>query len=156
MADYRSVEEAPEAEEYLRLRSAAGLSVKSREQAVSAIAGTWTFRCVRLGSELVGMGRLIGDGGWYFVVADMAVLPEHQGRGVGGRILDALLAEVDARAPGAFVSLVADPPGMRLYRSRGFVETAPSVAMTRRLGNGPERAGRANRASPPRVGDERF
>jgi hypothetical protein len=33
--------------------------------------------------ETVGMGRLIGDGGCYFHVVDMAVLPHHQRRGIG-------------------------------------------------------------------------
>lgn len=37
------------------------------------------------------MGRLLGDGGWYFHVIDMAVLPEHQCRGLGDAILSALL-----------------------------------------------------------------
>jgi hypothetical protein len=30
------------------------------------------------------MGRVIGDGGWYFHVVDMAVLPEHQRRDLSG------------------------------------------------------------------------
>ncbi|WP_370260313.1 hypothetical protein [Cryobacterium sp. TMT3-29-2] len=33
------------------------------------------------------MGRIIGDGGWYFHIADMATLPEFQGRGLGRRSL---------------------------------------------------------------------
>ena len=77
------------------------------------------------------MGRVIGDGGWYFHVIDMAVLPEHQRRGVGDTLLGALLAEVRARAPGdAYVNLLADPPGVRLYERHGFQTTAPgSVGM---------------------------
>ena len=34
-------------------------------------------------AKTVGMGRILGDGGWYFHVVDMAVLPEHQRRGLG-------------------------------------------------------------------------
>ena len=49
-------------------------------------------------------GRVIGDGGWYFHIADMATLPEHQGRGLGHR----------------------------LYESMGFVETAPESLGMRR------------------------
>ena len=71
------------------------------------------------------MGRIVGDGGWYFVVADMATLPDHQRRGLGRAILTALLEEVRASAePGAFVTLTADPPGRRLYESLGFEDVA--------------------------------
>jgi ribosomal protein S18 acetylase RimI-like enzyme len=72
------------------------------------------------------MGRVIGDGGWYFHIADMATLPEHQGRGLGRRVLADLLAQITEAAPGEpYVTLMADAPGRRLYESMGFVETAP-------------------------------
>jgi len=77
------------------------------------------------------MGRIIGDGGWYFHVVDMAVLPDHQRRGLGSAVLTYLLEQIRAQAPkGAFVSLLADPPGRRLYARHGFVESAPdSIGM---------------------------
>jgi GNAT superfamily N-acetyltransferase len=85
--------------------------------------------------EVVGMGRLLGDGGWYFHVVDMAVLPAHQRRGLGDTILGALLDRVrEVAPPGAYVNLLADPPGRRLYERHGFAETAPgSVGMALRL-----------------------
>jgi len=81
------------------------------------------------------MGRLLGDGGWYFHVVDMAVLPEHQRRGLGDAILGALLDRVrDLAPPGAYVNLFADPPGRALYARHGFADTAPgSVRMALRL-----------------------
>lgn len=69
----------------------------------------------------IGMGRLVGDGVKYFYVQDMAVLPEHQRRGVGGMILDALLEHVRTTAPSyAFVGLFSTGDGEPLYRSRHF------------------------------------
>jgi ribosomal protein S18 acetylase RimI-like enzyme len=119
--------------DYRRLRREAGLSPKSESQAVPALAGAWfAVRAVaERTSEVVGMGRVIGDGGWYFHIVDMAVLPKHQGRGIGDAILTALLARIrDGAPPGAFVTLLADPPGRRLYERHGFVETAPkSIGM---------------------------
>jgi GNAT superfamily N-acetyltransferase len=86
-------------------------------------------------AKTVGMGRLLGDGGWYFHVADMAVLPEHQRRGLGDAILTALLERIRRGAPaGAHVNLIADPPGRRLYARHGFTPTAPdSIGMARTL-----------------------
>lgn len=78
------------------------------------------------------MGRIIGDGGWYFHIADMAVLPAHQRKGLGETILRKLLEEIRQRAPeggkGAYVNLLADPPGRKLYAKLGFGESAPRSA----------------------------
>lgn len=80
------------------------------------------------------MGRLIGDGGWYFHVVDMAVVPGHQRRGLGDLVLGSLLEHIDATAPpGPYVTLLADPPGRRLYERHGFSDSAPhSVGMVLR------------------------
>jgi GNAT superfamily N-acetyltransferase len=115
----------------LRLR--AGLTPKREEQAAAALRGGWAACHVVHEREArsVAMGRVIGDGGWYFHVVDMAVLPEHQRRGLGGAVLNHLLNEIRVRAPaGALVTLLADPPGRPLYARWGFAESAPdSVGM---------------------------
>ncbi len=134
---YRLVHFPPAVEDYLQLRERSGLTPTTRAQAVAALPGSWwACHVVHEASRgTVAMGRLIGDGGWYFHVVDMAVLPEHQRRGLGGAVLTALLHEVRAHAPaGAYVSLLADVPGRALYARHGFAETAPtSVAMGLRL-----------------------
>jgi GNAT superfamily N-acetyltransferase len=63
----------------------------------------------------------------------MAVLPAHQRRGIGDRILTWLLDRVrEAALPDAFVSLMADPPGRRLYARHGFTENRElSIGMAR-------------------------
>jgi GNAT superfamily N-acetyltransferase len=134
--EYRLVEGPPSAEDYLRLRVEAGLSPKRPDQAEAAIGGSWfAVHVVHEDGETVGMGRVLGDGGWYFHVIDMAVLPDHQRRGIGDAILTAMLARIRAGAPpGAVVNLLADAPGRRLYARHGFAETAPgSIGMQRSL-----------------------
>jgi GNAT superfamily N-acetyltransferase len=134
---YRLVDGAPAVEEYLELRRGSGLTPKRRDQAAAALAGSWAAVHVvcEAGGPAVGMGRVIGDGGWYFHVVDMAVLPDHQRRGLGDAILTALLDRIRAAAPdGAFVNLLADPTGRRLYGRHGFTSTAPgAVGMGRML-----------------------
>ena len=123
----------PTLEDYLHVRAASGLSPKTAAQGEGALAGSWCWSVVRHQGRTVAMGRVIGDGGWYFHIADMATLPEHQGRGLGRRVLADLLAQVDEAAPdGAYVTLMADAPGRRLYESMGFVETAPESLGMRR------------------------
>jgi GNAT superfamily N-acetyltransferase len=126
-SEYRLVVAPPAASDYVRLRAESGLSPKTIDQAERAIAGTWFFvHAETLSGETVAMGRVVGDGGWYFLIADMATLPAHQGRGLGSAILDALMAKIRTEAlPGAYVTLTADPPGRALYESRGFEDVAP-------------------------------
>ena len=129
---YRLVEGPPDTDSYLALRQRAGLSPRTRAQAEAALGGGWAAVHVVDGhGKPVGMGRVIGDGGWYFHVVDMAVDPLHQRRGIGDRILEWLLSRIDALAPrGAYISLLADEPGRRLYERHGFEPTAPrSIGM---------------------------
>lgn len=128
---YRVTDDAPTVSAYVDLRIAAGLSPRTAEQAEPAIGGTWAWVTVYDGDDLAAMGRVIGDGGWYFVIADMATSPEHQRQGLGRAVLNRLLDRIEADAPaGAYVNLLADPAGRGLYTKLGFVETAPgSIGM---------------------------
>ena len=134
---YRLEGGPPSVEDYLTLRVRAGLSRRRPDQALAGLDGAWAaVHAVHLATgSAVGMGRVIGDGGWYFHLLDMAVLPEHQRLGLGDAILRCLLETIRLHAPrGAFVSLLADAPGRRLYERHGFVPTAPrSVAMAMTL-----------------------
>ena len=77
------------------------------------------------------MGRVIGDAGWCFLIADMATDPAHQRRGIGRAVLEELLSAILTSAPdNPYIVLLADAPGRPLYHSTGFVETAPhSIGM---------------------------
>jgi len=128
----------PDLKDYLRLRRNSGLTPRTLEQAALALPGSWAACHVRETDTgvTVGMGRMIGDGGWYFHVVDMAVLPAHQRGGIGNWVLIWLLDQVRRRAPAdAFVSLMADPPGRRLYARHGFNERRDlSIGMAMWLG----------------------
>lgn len=120
----------PDAVDYARLRSAAGLSRKSPEAAARGVDGTLHGVRILRDGELIGMGRIIGDGGCFYFVVDIAVTPAHQGRGLGKRIMAALDAWLRANAPEtAHVALFADGEARHLYAKYGFVENTKSVGM---------------------------
>lgn len=143
----------PSAETYCNLRKSAGLSVRALAQAEAVPSGSW-YGCMikytppssstdqqdenttsKEVSEIVAMGRIIGDGGWYFVIADMAILPSHQRKGLGDYVLKALIEKIrsspvvasvlESGGPKPYVNLLADGPGRKLYEKNGFVYTAP-------------------------------
>ncbi|GAD94088.1 GNAT family N-acetyltransferase [Paecilomyces variotii No. 5] len=128
----------PSVPSYLHLRSASGLTPKTTAMATAALSGSWCGCYITTDSDNtpIAMGRIIGDGGWYFHIADMAVLPEHQRRGLGDAVLKRLLWKIKAEVPReekegeegravAYVSLFADEAGRKLYANNGFVDAAP-------------------------------
>lgn len=125
---YRLLEGPPNVEDYMTLRRESGLSPKNEAQATIAVTGGW-YACHVVHQEtgtVAGMGRIIGDGGWYFHVIDMAVLPGHQRRGLGHVVLTTLIERIRHKAPpGAYVTLMGDAPGRALYFRHGFTESAP-------------------------------
>ena len=123
---YTLLHATPTAETYRQLRVASGLSPKSAEAAARGLPGTLFAVQVLHKGEPVGMGRVIGDGGTAFQVVDIAVLPEHQGRGLGKRVMAEIAAWLQANVPETgYVSLLADVPADALYAQFGFVPTAP-------------------------------
>lgn len=79
----------------------------------------------------MGMGRVVGDGGCFYQVVDIAVLKEHQGKGIGKMIMGEIMQYIEANVPeSGYVSLIADGKAQDLYAQFGFVQTAPgSVGM---------------------------
>lgn len=141
MNEYALVEQFPDTADYIRLRVAAGLSRKSPQAAGRGVAGTLHGVSILRDGELIGMGRIIGDGGCFYFVVDIAVAPAHQGRGLGKRIMAALDAWLRANAPEtAHVALFADGEARHLYAKFGFVVNTKSVGMDYQVG--PKPAGR--------------
>jgi ribosomal protein S18 acetylase RimI-like enzyme len=131
---YQIIYEAPSAKEYAELRVEAGLSPKSLEAAEEGLKNSIFAVALRESSTLIGMGRIIGDGGCFYQIVDIAVKPAYQGRGLGKVIMSELTAYLQEHThEGAYVSLLADVPADKLYQQFGFQYTQPrSVGMYRR------------------------
>ena len=128
------IERFPGIADYRRLREATGLSPKSEPAASRGLASTTYGVSLLRDGEIVGMGRIVGDGGCFHFVVDIAVVPELQGRGLGKRIMGALDAWLRANAePTAHVSLFADGQAKHLYAQYGFAESSHSVGMFYRV-----------------------
>ncbi|WP_027910396.1 GNAT family N-acetyltransferase [Pseudomonas sp. URMO17WK12:I4] len=124
---YSLVHTIPSVETYRHLRTAAGLSGKTVEAASRGLPNSLFAVQVLCAGEPVGMGRVIGDGGAFFHVVDIAVLPEHQGRGLGKMIMAAISDYIAREVPeSGYVSLLADGEAYRLYQQFGFALTAPA------------------------------
>lgn len=125
--------EIPQPEEFMALRVAGGMSARTLEAAQQGLPNSLFSVTLRQSGRLVGMGRVVGDGGCAYIVSDIVVHPSVQRRGLGRRIMTEIERYLEENVqPGSFVSLIADTPADELYRHFGFIETAPaSIGMYR-------------------------
>jgi GNAT superfamily N-acetyltransferase len=124
VSGYQLVERTPSVEDYNRVREAAGLSRRNPAAAEAGLPNTLFGICVEREGRVVGIGRIIGDGGLFFRV--VAVFPEHQKKGLGAKIMEALTSWLGERAPsGAYVQLIAGEGTSPFYEKYGFRVRTP-------------------------------
>jgi len=120
---YEIRNEIPTVKDYIEIRLQAGLSRKSVEAATIGLKNSIFGVVVYFNNIPIGIGRIIGDGGCFFEITDMAVLPEHQHKGVGRLIMDSLVMWLNENAPiTAYVSLMADHGTPEFYAKFGFTK----------------------------------
>src|SRR5699024_10849430 len=143
---YLLEQNAPDVDDYLRLRADNGLSTKTTEQAKPIFDSSWLWvrEIEKETGKNVRMGRAVGDSGWCFLIADMATGPARQRHGIGRAGLEELLSTILFTAPdNPYTAVLADGPGRPLYQSTGFAKTAlHSIGMR----NATKEAGSADKA----------
>ncbi|HEX6230165.1 MAG TPA: GNAT family N-acetyltransferase [Actinomycetota bacterium] len=121
MGEIRLVERDPTVTEYQRLRRAVGWGEMTDEGVAAGLPHALYAVVLVHGDEVIGCGRVVGDGGLYFYVQDVIVLPGYRGRGLGARIMEAVMAYLERTArPGAFIGLMAAEGVEGFYESYGF------------------------------------
>ncbi|EMA44700.1 GNAT family N-acetyltransferase [Halococcus saccharolyticus] len=124
--EYDIVMEPPTPREFVHLRSAAGMRERSLDAARAGIGDECAAVTIRADGDLVGMGRIVGDGATVFQIVDIAVAPDHQGRGLGSRIMNELVSWLEANVPpSAFINLIASEPAF--YEEFDFETCAPEL-----------------------------
>ena len=128
---YRIEDARPDPREYRAICEAVGWGPwMNFEVAEASLAASLFHVTVRHEGRAVGMGRIVGDGQIYFYVQDVAVVPAHQGLGLGRQILARLLAHLREHAPEkAFVGLFAAPGTEPFYERYGFAVRDALVGM---------------------------
>lgn len=122
------IEDTIPIETYKTLRVSSGLSAKTTEAATIGLANS--LHSVMIANEeskeIIGMGRIIGDGGCFCQVVDICVLPEYQGQGIGKHIMENLMSYINNKLPeSCYISLIADGNADKLYAKYGFKDTLP-------------------------------
>lgn len=109
-------------DDYYKLRESVGWNNFSKEQTIRALKNS-LYDIVAIENEnIVGMGRLIGDG-LYYTIVDIVVKPEYQGKRIGSELIKRILEYVDSQTPfsgRASIHLIAEKGKEIFYEKMGF------------------------------------
>lgn len=113
-------------EELSALYRAAPLGDK-KPQSLLTVFSNSMFKCfVYEDGRLVGAGRALADGADCAYVCDVAVLPSHQGSGLGKQIVAYLVGEARGHRK---IILYAVPGKERFYQRFGFLRMKTAMAI---------------------------
>lgn len=120
---YRVVEQAPTLEAFCRLRLSVGWGEVDSEAAQMSLQNSLYWVCALDGEEVIGCGRVIGDGGLCFYIQDIIVSPAYQGQRLGRAMMVKIMAYVEKHArKGSFVGLMAADRAEDFYLPYGFIK----------------------------------
>jgi len=116
------VDGTPSPEEYAAFRAHVRWPAVDPEQAAEGLRASLASVLAReVDGTLVGMGRVVGDGGVYLYLQDVIVLESWRNNGIGTRITEALLDHVrELGGPRTFVGLMAARGAGPFYERFGF------------------------------------
>lgn len=114
-------ETPPTPEAFIRLRADCGWGEISPQAASKALSrSVFDLTCFD-GPDLVGMGRVVGDGVLYFYLQDIVVRHSHRGRSIGRQIVSNLTQRVLAHAElGATIGLMSAKGKEGFYAQFGY------------------------------------
>lgn len=110
-------------EDYCNLRKSVGWLLFSKEQTENALKNSFFTVIAVDDNEVIGMGRLIGDG-MYYMIADIVVSPPYQKKGVGTSIINTIIDFVGRNTPiggRSSIQLIAEKGKELFYEKIGFM-----------------------------------
>jgi GNAT superfamily N-acetyltransferase len=121
--DYQFMERLTTPGEYNFLREKVGWSCYDEAVIASFIKNSLYCVCAQDREKIIGMGRVIGDGGLCFYIQDIIVLPEYQGRGIGRGIMDRVMDYIYSHCHNnSIIGLMSAQGKESFYEKYGFFQ----------------------------------
>ena len=122
-----SLHDSIETDEVLRLyRANEWSSADKPTELMAALRGSHSLVTARVSNKLVGLGNAISDGHLVVYFPHILVLPEFHGKGVGRKMMQALL---DKYSSFHQLMLTADGRAIDFYKTLGFERAGKTEPM---------------------------
>lgn len=111
-------------EEYQNFRKAVEWKIFGDKQAQEGLDHSTYIVCIRLEGKAVAMARFLWDQGYIAYIADVMVLPEFQGKGLGRMLIENILSYVNETVPKDYdlmISLLAAKGKNTFYEKFGLI-----------------------------------
>lgn len=103
------------------LRDAVGWSLPPDDAINRSLNNTEFCVVAYADHELAGMGRIIGDHGFVYFIADIIVKPDYQKKKLGYGIMKLIMEYLDENAPpNSYITLMAAKGKEEFYEKFGF------------------------------------
>jgi ribosomal protein S18 acetylase RimI-like enzyme len=107
--------------EYAELRDRVGWWKTDARATEAALKGSLFSVVLLQDGEVIGFGRIVGDGGLYYYIQDVMVDPAFRNKGLGKNLMKELMDYIRTHArSGAFVGLMAAKGLQAYYEAFGF------------------------------------
>jgi len=119
--DYK-IENSILPKEYNELRNSVGWDSKDESVIIEALKNSVIVKKIIVNNKAVGMARTIGDG-LYYLIVDVVINKEYQGKGFGKLLIDEIVKEVynkTKEGQKASINLVSMQGKETFYEKCGF------------------------------------
>lgn len=111
-------------EEYMEMRKIVGWHDFPVEQAAEGLKNSYKW-CIRENDRPIGLARVVWDHGYVVYIADVIVLPEYQGQGLGRELMETIMGFLRSQLKPGYrfmVSLMSAKGKNEFYKKFGFVD----------------------------------
>ena len=119
--NYQIIEKLPSPEEYIQLRLLVGWGIHERNVIAQALPNSLYCVCAYADIEIIGMARIIGDGGIAYYIQDVIIKPQYQRQGIGTALMNKIMEYIRMYASeNTVIGLMAVKGKEPFYEHYGF------------------------------------
>jgi predicted GNAT family N-acyltransferase len=113
----------PSIDDFLQLRKKVGWAELEANLAQKSLNNSLFHVTIYYDQQLIGMGRVVGDGAMYFYIQDVVVDPDFHKQGLGTELMDTIEGYLHCTtAKGSTIGLLAAQAKESFYARYGYIQ----------------------------------